>query len=125
VDEGGSFDDAGTTAATGQLVEFKIDYSNTGAADPNSVTVTDVVPDGLTYVDNSCSVEPNPCTYNPSTRTITWNFGTVPGGEFPPLTFQAYVVEEDSGTTITNTAYAEATSDSATVLVDNSVIEIG
>jgi uncharacterized repeat protein (TIGR01451 family) len=124
VDEGGSFDDTGTTAATGQLVEFKIDYSNTGAADPNSVTVTDVVPDGLTYVDGSCSDDPNPCTYNSVTRTITWNLGTVPGGEAPPLYFQAVVAEEESGATITNTAYAEATSDSATVFVDNSVIEI-
>jgi uncharacterized repeat protein (TIGR01451 family) len=128
----GSYADT-TTAATGDTVEFQIQWNNTGPSDvANGVTVTDVVPDGLTYVADSCSVEPNPCTYNADTKTITWNLGTVPGHESPPLTFEAVVISEDTETPITNTANAStnqegagAASDSATVVVDNSVIEIG
>jgi uncharacterized repeat protein (TIGR01451 family) len=110
-------------ALTGDTVEFKIDYTNTGPADADNVVVSDVVPDGLAYVEDSCSSEPNPCTYNSDTKTITWNLGTVPGDETPSLTFNAAVVTETLGP-ITNTAAAgtfeegaSAASNSATVNV--------
>jgi uncharacterized repeat protein (TIGR01451 family) len=118
----GSFADT-ADASTGDTVEFKIDYTNTGPADADNVTVTDVVPDGLAYVEGSCSSAPNPCTYDSGTKTIAWNLGTVPGDETPSLTFEAEVVQEVVGS-ITNTANAAtleegagAASDSATVTV--------
>ena len=115
-----------TEASTGDTVDFQITYDNINTHDEaaHSVTVTDVVPAGLAYVEDSCSSEPNDCSYNPLNKTITWNLGTVPGNESPPMYFQAVVVETVSGTEITNTATAAteeegagAASDSATVTV--------
>jgi uncharacterized repeat protein (TIGR01451 family) len=118
----GSFADT-TDASSGDIVEFKIDYTNTGPADADNVTVTDVVPDGLAYVVGSCSSSPNPCTYNSDTKTIAWNLGTVPGDETPSLTFRAEVVQEAVGS-ITNTASASTFEEGAAAAFDSASVSV-
>jgi uncharacterized repeat protein (TIGR01451 family) len=118
----GSFADT-ADASTGDIVEFKIDYTNTGPADADSVIVTDVVPDGLAYVVGSCSSSPNPCTYNSDTKTIAWNLGTVPGDETPSLTFEAEVVQEAVGS-ITNTASASTFEEGAGAVSDSASVSV-
>jgi uncharacterized repeat protein (TIGR01451 family) len=116
--------DGSTTAATADIVDFQLSYSNTGNVDAHDVTLTDEVPAGLAFVD--CDPEPIPCSYNSDNNTITWDVGTVAFDDGVNVFFQAEVVEDANGTTITNTADAAskeegpgAASDSATVTVAN------
>jgi uncharacterized repeat protein (TIGR01451 family) len=89
-----------TTANPADTVEYRIIYSNTGSGDAHTVTVNDVVPEGLTFI--GCS--PEPCSYNTDSNTITWDLGTVEADSSEELRFLADVVAEDG--VITNTATA-------------------
>jgi uncharacterized repeat protein (TIGR01451 family) len=114
-----------TEASPGDTVDFQISYDNVNPyhEDAHSLTVTDVVPAGLTYVPGSCTDEPNTCSYNTLNKTITWDLGSVPGNEFPPLHFQAVVDEEASGT-ITNTATAATEEEGADAASDSATVEV-
>ena len=71
-------------AAAGQ-VTFTINYQNAGTVDATSVTITDTIPAGWTFV--SCS---NSCTN--SSGTVSWSPGTLTvaqGKLFVTLTLQA------------------------------------
>ncbi len=77
----------------GGRVEYRISYFNDGTVDAHSVTVTDVLSNDLSYV--SCSGGSS-CSYDPDTRTITWNLDTVaPTGEFPQTVF--FTAAENAG----------------------------
>ena len=119
----GSFAE-GATANTGDTVEFSLAYSNVGNVDAHSVTLSDVLPAGLSFED--CSPEPVDCSYDGDTNTISWDLGTVPYGDGVTVFFTAGVVEETAGASMTNTANAAskeegpgAASDTASVTVAN------
>ncbi|MEW6189180.1 MAG: hypothetical protein AB1466_03590, partial [Actinomycetota bacterium] len=73
---------------------FTITYKNTGNADLTGVVISDQIPGGLTYVDGSAS---HGGVYDPSTRTITWNIGTLTPGSSGTLTFQVTVDSTATG----------------------------
>jgi uncharacterized repeat protein (TIGR01451 family) len=62
------------TAAEGATVTFTLTYSQTGP-DVSGVTITDVLPAGLTYVTGSATSngEVSFDGYNAGTRTLTWS----------------------------------------------------
>jgi len=76
------------TVSWGETLTFTITYKNTGNADLTGVVISDQIPGGLTYVDGSAS---HGGVYDPSTRTITWNIGTLTPGSSETLTFQVTV----------------------------------
>ncbi|MCW2856732.1 MAG: hypothetical protein JWR52_2347, partial [Marmoricola sp.] len=65
-----------------QIITYTINYSNTGTAEAQAVTITDPVPTGTVFV--SCS---NGCTSAGSPATATWTIGTV-----APLTGSGSVI---------------------------------
>ena len=64
---------APATAAPGATITYSMSYTNFGPEPSTSATITDVLPTGVTFVSAT-----GPATYNSSTRTVTWNLGTVP-----------------------------------------------
>lgn len=61
----------------GIVLEYTLSYSNVGDLAATGMVITDVIPNGSTYVSSS-----NGGSFNANTRTVTWNIpGTLaPGG---------------------------------------------
>ena len=91
-----------TGLQVGDTISYSVEWANLTGSDAE-VTVTDTLPEGVTY-NNDAS---DGGTYDPNTRTITWNLGTKANAERGTVTFtatvneQATVVEDP----LTNTAY--------------------
>lgn len=64
--EGNSID--GNKVTAGQVLTYSVTYTNTTNT-ARDVTVTDVIPEHTTYVDNSAD---NGGVYDKTTRTVTW-----------------------------------------------------
>ncbi len=81
----------------GGTVTFQLNPSVTAPIDPApsnpEVTVTDVLPAGLSYIVGSASIPPTSVTPNPDgTTTIVWALGPrVPNQPLPPITFDTQV----------------------------------
>ena len=56
----------------GKTITYTLAYSNLGPAPSEQAKITDKLPAGVTFVSLT-----GPGTYNASTRTVTWNIGTV------------------------------------------------
>ena len=63
----------------GDTVIYTLKVGNNGPDTANDVVMTYVVPEGLEFA--GASVDKGTYTYNPTTRTITWNIGNVPVGD--------------------------------------------
>ena len=61
------------TADQGQQITYTLDYGNLGPAPSEQAMITDKLPTGVTFVSAT-----GRDSYNSSTRTVTWNIGTVP-----------------------------------------------
>ncbi|MDQ3933711.1 MAG: hypothetical protein M3340_03675 [Actinomycetota bacterium] len=85
-----------STFAAGEQVVFTLAVSNAGPADAPGVTVTDVLPDGLTFV----SAEPSQGTCSGG-RTTTCSLGTLAAGQDADVVIRATVDREGE---FTNTA---------------------
>jgi uncharacterized repeat protein (TIGR01451 family) len=66
---------APATAAPGATLAHTINYTNPGPSASQGAVVTDVLPWGLDFLSAS-----NAGTYDPASRTVTWNLGTVSAG---------------------------------------------
>lgn len=86
----------------GQSVTFTIAYRNTGGPATNFV-IMDVVDPLLTEIVPGAGG-----TYDPGTRTITWNVGSVPARASGTVSFRAAVDDFAGGKTITNVATGTA-----------------
>jgi uncharacterized repeat protein (TIGR01451 family) len=64
------------TGSPGVISNFKIVVTNSGDSALNQVTLTDLMPYGITY--NGASTSPTSWSLNPNgTTTITWNLGSL------------------------------------------------
>lgn len=63
---------APATATSGSTVDYAITYTNLGPKASALAKITDALPAGLSFVSAT-----NGGTYNASSRTVTWNLGTV------------------------------------------------
>lgn len=79
-----------TGVQVGDTLTYTIKYMNT-EKEPAQVIVTDVLPKGLTVVENSISTSG---AYNKEARTITWTINDVPAGKTGAVTFDAVVNEQ-------------------------------
>lgn len=126
VTTGGSFGDS-TIAAPSQTVEFKVVVRNTGNTDAQNVTARDVLPNKLTYVNGTLTINGSSASNDNQFFGAGLNVGTLVVNESKTFIFRATVAAQNEfsvGTTqLTNTAYAWATNvsqkqDSATVTVE-------
>lgn len=96
--EGNSID--GNKVTAGQVLTYSVTYTNTTNT-ARDVTVTDVIPEHTTYVDNSAD---NGGVYDKATRTVTWTKNAAPG-ETLTVTFQVKVNKGVKDITVVNTAH--------------------
>lgn len=87
-----------TTPQEGQTVTFTVTAANSGTGDANGVTVTDLLPAGLTFVSS------NPSQGSYVSGSGLWTVGTVAAGGSATLQIVATVDVGTAGSTITNTA---------------------
>ncbi len=91
-------------AELGDVVTYTIALQNVGARDAYSVTLVDVIPDGVTYVMPSLTFSAGSGGYISETNTITW-FGNIPSSGLVNVKFAAQVNIPDppvQALTITN-----------------------
>jgi uncharacterized repeat protein (TIGR01451 family) len=77
----------------GDTVLYGIDVTAGGSVPQTGVTVTDPVPDGVSYVKGSADCEPGPCTvdYDAKTATLTWTVEQMQPGAVVTVYFLATV----------------------------------
>ena len=92
--------DEGDAPQVGDVLTYTIQYANDQDT-PATVTVTDVVPEGLT-VDAASISEGG--TYDEASRTITWTFEDMASKDSGEVTFKAAVNEDAVSGTIDNQA---------------------
>ncbi|MBF7683087.1 DUF11 domain-containing protein [Acinetobacter sp. B5B] len=107
--------DATKESATSREVEYSLAYQNTGNTTAKDVTITDILPTGLTYVAGSATL--NGTALNDSnTDTDGYNFAsgkatlvlpTVAANSSGVLKFKVQVVQNTSAGKITNVAYVD------------------
>ncbi|MFL5725157.1 MAG: isopeptide-forming domain-containing fimbrial protein [Chloroflexota bacterium] len=79
------------TAEEGDTVTYTLDYTVKGEV--NNAVITDVLPEGVTYVNGTASSDAQFTfsSYNPATRTLTWTADVV--SENGSLTYDATIDE--------------------------------
>jgi uncharacterized repeat protein (TIGR01451 family) len=86
------------TAEYGDTLHYTFTAAATGNADQTNVKVTDVVPDGTSYVDGSAGcTDAGTCTtsYDDATRTLTWQIGDLAAGASRALEFDVTIDTPD------------------------------
>jgi uncharacterized repeat protein (TIGR01451 family) len=98
--------DGKTDANPGESLTYTINYDNHGYGPAENTTIVDTLPERMTFVGAS-----NGGAYDPATRKITWNLGTVNNGVSGQLTVQVTLdpVYPAGTTTLTNTATISTT----------------
>nr|AGC72809.1 VgrG protein [uncultured bacterium A1Q1_fos_485] len=72
-------------------ISYTIEVSNTGRTDTDALVVTDVLPDGVAFVDGSLEFDRGEAAYDEATRTVRWG-GVLKGGDKVRLTFAVTVL---------------------------------
>jgi len=91
----------------GDVVTFQIEVSNNGTSDATGVSLTDLLPAGLTATAANGTVSAG--TYNATTGL--WSLGDLADGDSETLTIEGTVDAGQSGNAITNTLVSTATGD--------------
>lgn len=101
----------------GDVIEYEVTVSvNVGNA--TNVVVTDTLPDGLTYVDGSASIEPDEI----DGQTLTWNLGDLDAEGSPyTITYEASV-DADAAGLLKNLACLDADQNPAEICTDTSLL---
>jgi uncharacterized repeat protein (TIGR01451 family) len=103
------------TPNEGDSLTCTISVANSGPASAVGIVITQVLPEGLTYVSSSAGG-----AYNSDTRTVTWTLDTVPAGT-TDLTITATVDAGTGGTTITIPDVGDVTPQSIDLAVTKTV----
>ncbi len=89
------------TPDVGDMITYTVGVTNRGPDAATNVTLTDLLPAGLTLV----SATPSQGTYNPTTGL--WTAGAVPTTTEPTLTIQANVVSPNTQTNTATISHAD------------------
>ena len=98
----------------GDTISYTISVSNAGPSDATGVSLTDVLPAGVTYVSDNASG-----AYN--TATGLWTIGSIANGATKALTIKATVDAGTAGTAIVNTT-TTATGDQSDSITTGDVL---
>jgi uncharacterized repeat protein (TIGR01451 family)/CSLREA domain-containing protein len=112
------------TPLKGQTITYTIVVENSGSSDASNVTISDAIPEGLTFVENSAMLESSGGTV------------VLPGGSAPLLAHSVPIASQESitltfaatvnddvadGTVITNTAYVTSTEVAAPKMAESTL----
>ncbi|RYZ39965.1 MAG: DUF11 domain-containing protein, partial [Sphingobacteriales bacterium] len=88
-----------TGTAMGEAFDYTIEVKNKGVNLATGVVATDVLPQGLIFVETQTSF--GGANYSAATRTVSWNIGSLASGASASLTIK---VKADAAGKISNTA---------------------
>ncbi|MCP3978914.1 MAG: DUF11 domain-containing protein, partial [bacterium] len=94
-------DDA--TPDEGQTIQYTVTVTNNGPEEASSVVLTDLLPAGVTLIDDGGLTSPIPSQGTYNTGTGLWTVGTIANSANATLVLRATVDAGTSGDTITNT----------------------
>ncbi|MFC2084622.1 hypothetical protein ACFLS9_06170 [Bacteroidota bacterium] len=106
--------------APGDTITYTISYENVGTATGSGAVATDPLDLNVTFINGSIVVPAgNTATYDPVSRTITWNIGTIAGLQTGELTFKV-IVNDDvlAGTQISNLVQLSYTDEGGNLQVE-------
>lgn len=114
---------SGSNVTVGQVINYTLNFSNTGGGNATGVTITDVLDSKLTFVANSCAPTAA-CAYDATTRTLTWTIGNIASGATGTGSFRATVNTGATGNilnsaTIDSTETQPVTSNVVTLIIAN------
>ncbi len=98
------------TPQVGDTIVYTIDVSNSGPAQATSITLTDKLPAGITYVSHTGGIY--------TSNSGLWDIGTLDNGATVTLNITATVNVGESGSTITNMTTPASTPDQNDVTID-------
>ena len=93
-----------STPLEGDTVTFQIEVENNGAAQATNVSLTDLLPAGLTATANNGVASQG----NYDAATGVWTIGTIANGSSATLTLEGVVDVGEGGNTIANVTTAAA-----------------
>lgn len=110
--------------SNGSMASYRVVITNTSSFTAYNVRFTDVVPNGVNYINNS--VIPNTISYTSSTRTLAGNLGTLAPGASFTVTFDATVNSLNGYVTnIATVNYTDVLGVTKPELSDPAVITLG
>jgi len=104
-----------STTTVGDVVTYTVGYTAVGAGSATALIVTDVLPNGLTYVPGtlrvkgvavSDAVDTDAGTFDAANNAVVFHVGDVPAGQNGSVSFQARVNNVPAQFVITNVAKA-------------------
>lgn len=110
--------DDGVSVIPGDTLQYRIDYTNEGSGAATGTRLTDVLPTGTNFVSGSATVngvtkteaaDSDTLTYDATTKTLTFNVGTVNVGDMGYVSYRVNVNEPANVTAITNSASLTST----------------
>lgn len=121
-------DPAGTSPA--DQVTYTLSYRNAGDATATNAVITDVVPAGFSFVSatnqigTNCTTTPAICSYNTTTRVVTWNLANLASEASGSVTLTLQVSNPYTGTAnpAANTATLDA--DNAAPVEDDAYVGV-
>lgn len=93
-----------TEPSINDTINYTVTVTNNGPSQANAVQIQDILPDGVTYVDDT----PSKGTYDDSTGL--WYVGTIANGASESIVLIVTVDNDRAGQTITNTASVQSSS---------------
>ncbi|MCK7513023.1 MAG: DUF11 domain-containing protein [Desulfobacterales bacterium] len=111
-----------TVAGPGETVTYTVTVINTGTAQANNVTITDILPVAPYYSYGSCSTATGTC--GEGGGTLTWVAGSLPQGDAATMTFTmtagsagipAGITQIDDSASVSATGVLPVTSNTVTV----------
>jgi uncharacterized repeat protein (TIGR01451 family) len=96
-------------ASAGDTVNYTLVVTNTGDVDIPNVVVTDILPGGFSYINNTAQVNGVPQNPGVSGSVLSWNVGTVTTENPVTITYQAKIASDVSDGIYTNFASCSET----------------
>ena len=132
------FNDDGVEVESGDILTYRIDYNNTGDGSATSFVLSDTVPTGTEYRNNSLIInddaqtdaaDDDQATYNASDDTLTFSLGSIAAsgdtGAAGYVQFSVrvgdFVADDDTIDNFASYAYSEQTSAESTNSTSNPV----
>lgn len=103
---------ASTNKSEGEEFEYIISLTNVNSTDKNNVVITDVIPDGLTYISSSDDGK-----YDENSRTVTWNIDKLESNTTDK------VVVKVKANNLENNQYEKTIKNKITIKADGKTIE--
>ncbi|MCP3965120.1 MAG: DUF11 domain-containing protein, partial [Lentisphaerae bacterium] len=108
------------TPDEGQTIQYTVTVTNNGPAQATTVALTDLLPAGVTLIDDGGLTSPIPSQGAYNTGSGVWTVGTVNDSSNVTLVLRATVDTGTSGDTITNTT-SGLTADQTDAVAGNDV----